>query len=277
MKSFSNKYIFFFSTVMVVIVAALLAFVAIKLKPKQTENIEIEKMQNILTSVHIESTKKNAKEQFNKYIAESYVIDLDGKKVDNVKAFNVDLKAQRNFIEEIKSLQSQLKEKRTSPFKKFISNIFGSKETDLNAVKTQIQKAAKNRELPVYVCSHENGNTYYVFPVRGKGLWGPIWGYVSFESDMNTIYGAVFDHKSETPGLGAEIKQEWFESSFEGKKIFAENGEFKSVEVVKAGKAAPSQYNVDAISGGTITSKGLEAMLYDCLGSYKKFMTDNKN
>lgn len=262
---------------MVVVVAALLAFVSLKLKPKQQANVEIEKMQSILTSVGVESTTRNASEQFDKYITDSYVLNLEGEKLDGIEAFNVDLKVQQGYIEKLKTLKEQLVEKEVSPFKKFISGIFGSEKTDKSKVEAEIKEQSKLRELPVYVCSHENGNTYYVLPVRGKGLWGAIWGYISIESDMNTIYGAVFDHAKETPGLGAEIKQGWFESAFKGKKLFAENNDFKSIEVVKPGTAAPTVHNVDAISGGTITSKGLEAMLYDSLEGYITFMENKRN
>ncbi len=262
---------------MVVVVAALLAFVSLKLKPKQEANVEIEKMQSILTSVNIESTKKNASEQFEKYITDSYVINLEGEKYDSLKAFNVDLKVQQAYIDKIKTLKGQLVEREVSPFKKFINGIFGSKKLDRAKIQKEIAAQSKFRKLPVYVCSHENGNTYYVLPVRGKGLWGSIWGYISIESDMNSIYGAVFDHAKETPGLGAEIKEEWFESAFKGKKIFAENMEFKSIEVIKPGTATPTEHSVDAISGGTITSKGLEAMLFDSLEGYITFMENKRN
>lgn len=277
MKSFSNKYIFTFSTVMVVVVAAVLAFIALKLKPKQTENVEIEKMQSILTSVKIESTKKNATEQFEKYITDSYVINLSGDKLEGLTAFNVDLKVQQAYIDKLKNLKSQLVEKEISPFKAFLNKIFGEKKMDVSTIKAEIETQSKFRELPVYECTDDNGNKFYVLPARGKGLWGPIWGYISVESDMNTIFGAVFDHAKETPGLGAEIKTEWFEAAFVGKKLFDENFEFQSIKVEKPGTVEPSVHNVDAISGGTITSKGLEDMLYDSLEGYVTFMENKRN
>lgn len=277
MRNFSNKYIFTFSTVMVVVVAALLAFISIKLKPQQKANVEIEKMQSILTSVGIESTTKNAADQFNKYITDSYVLNLEGEKIEGIEAFNVDLKVQQAYIDKLILLNGKLVEKEISPFKNFMIGIFGSKEADVSSVKDEIKEQSKFRELPVYVCSHDDGNTYYVLPVRGKGLWGAIWGYISIESDMNTIYGAVFDHAKETPGLGAEIKEGWFEAAFKGKKLFDDNNRFKSIEVVKPGTATPTAHNVDAISGGTITSKGLEAMIFDGLEGYITFMENKRN
>lgn len=128
----------------------------------------------------------------------------------------------------------------------------------------QVKLPMEEQTWPLYI-AEKDGKTFYVVPLRGKGLWGPIWGYVSLEEDLNTIYGASFDHKTETPGLGAEINKGFFQDQFIGKKLF-ENGEFISVAVVKGG--ASGQYEVDGISGGTITSNGVDAMLKDCISFY---------
>ncbi|HCD51669.1 MAG TPA: NADH:ubiquinone reductase (Na(+)-transporting) subunit C [Balneolaceae bacterium] len=126
------------------------------------------------------------------------------------------------------------------------------------------------RNAPLYI-AEKDGETYYVIPLRGTGLWGPIWGYIALESDVNTIYGAVFDHKGETPGLGAEITTPAFTEQFKGKKIL-EGGDLVSISVVKANADTP--YEVDGISGGTITSNGVEAMIQDCLASYYPFLEE---
>ncbi|REJ60918.1 MAG: NADH:ubiquinone reductase (Na(+)-transporting) subunit C [Bacteroidetes bacterium] len=125
-----------------------------------------------------------------------------------------------------------------------------------------------DRSVPLYVAEKE-GDTYYIIPMRGKGLWGPVWGYLALESDGNTVVGATFDHKSETPGLGAEITTPMFTDQFPGKKI-SEAGMFKSISVVKAGTSA-GDYAVDGISGGTITSNGVNDMLTDCLAPYAEY------
>jgi Na+-transporting NADH:ubiquinone oxidoreductase subunit C len=262
---------------MVTLVAALLAFVSLQLKPIQNKNIEAEKMQNILSSVGIDSDSKSVETTFNKFIIESYIINPSGEIVEDANAFDADLKEELAKIDNINSLKAQLKEKRVSPFKAFISKFKSSKQVNPEKITVQISNEEKNRMLPVYVCQHKDGNTYYIFPLQGKGLWGSIWGYVSFESDMNTIFGAVFDHKSETPGLGAEIKEDWFGESFKGKKVFEGNNTFRSVEVIKSGSAPTTEYTVDAISGGTITSKGVEAMLYNNLEGYATFMENKRN
>jgi len=131
-------------------------------------------------------------------------------------------------------------------------------------------------DLKMYICTID-GRTIYIFYVEGPGLWGPIWGYVSLESDMNTIYGAVFDHKGETPGLGAEIATSPFYNKFKGKQLFDQNRKFVSVQVVKGGADPSNRHQVDAISGGTITSKAVEELLYNSLGRYISFIKTKLN
>ena len=116
--------------------------------------------------------------------------------------------------------------------------------------------------------------------MQGKGLWGNIYGNLALEDDFNTVGGAVFTHDQETPGLGAEIAEKPFQEQFIGKKIFDENGKFTSILVTKGGiKMLPQNmqiHGVDAISGGTITSKGVSAMLKDDLQNYVAFFKNQK-
>ena len=124
----------------------------------------------------------------------------------------------------------------------------------------------------VYV-ANLNGETKYILPLSGKGLWGGIGGYLALDEDKNTIYGVNFNHESETPGLGAKIVEPEFRSQFEGKHIRNAEGAVVSVAVLKAGKHADGQEQVDAISGATITSAGVSTMLEVNLGEYKEFLT----
>lgn len=140
-------------------------------------------------------------------------------------------------------------------------------ETDIAA---ESKKAAGDRLLPVFVCRLPGG-IKYIIPVYGAGLWGPIWGYIAFDSDGNTIYGAYFAHQGETPGLGAEIEKEPFRKQFEGKSVF-EDGHFTSVEVVKNGHEPSDRAWVHAVSGGTVTSTGVQKMLYESLQPYEAFL-----
>jgi Na+-transporting NADH:ubiquinone oxidoreductase subunit C len=116
------------------------------------------------------------------------------------------------------------------------------------------------------------GQTKYIIPLRGAGLWGPIWGYVALNDDKNTVFGTYFSHASETPGLGAEIALPKFQQEFVGKHILNDRNEFVSIAVMKAGQNSDTQEQVDAISGGTITSKGVEAMLLNSIGQYEAFL-----
>lgn len=129
----------------------------------------------------------------------------------------------------------------------------------------------EERKLPVFKCKLDDGSVKYIVPVYGAGLWGPIWGYVAINDNGIDVYGAYFSHEGETPGLGAEIANPTFQEQFKGKKIYPA-GEFKAISVMKAGQTPNdgSEY-VNAISGGTITSRGVQAMLKDCMTPYDAF------
>ena len=141
---------------------------------------------------------------------------------------------------------------------------------DIDVVK-ETAKQLEDRKLPVYVAQME-GQIKYIIPLRGAGLWGPIWGYVALNDDKNTVFGTYFSHASETPGLGAEIALPKFQQEFVGKHILNDRNEFVSIAVMKAGQTSDTQEQVDAISGGTITSKGVEAMLLNSIGQYEAFL-----
>lgn len=224
----SNKYIFIYSSVMVIVVAVALTVVAVVLKPAQENNIRIEKMQNILAAANISSTAKDAESLYKKYVTEDLAVNSKGDVVAGIKAFEVNLEIENKL-------------------------------------------PAEKRALSIFICTLDNGEKNYVVPIRGKGLWGPVWGYVAFKSDFNTIAGAVFDHKSETPGLGAEINTPAFEVKFKEKKIFDETGKYVSVKTIKGGAQKTDLHGVDAISGGTLTSNGISNMLQDGLGLYVEY------
>ncbi len=144
-------------------------------------------------------------------------------------------------------------------------------------VKAESQLKASERKLPVYECRLKDGSMKYVVPVYGSGLWGPIWGYLAFDANGSTIYGAYFAHQGETPGLGAEIEKPNFCNQFDGKNVIR-NGTFEPIEVVKKGlkPTADCDY-VDGVSGGTITSKGVNDMLGNCLTPYRAFLMNLNN
>ena len=135
----------------------------------------------------------------------------------------------------------------------------------------ELSKPMEKRELPVYVATVE-GKSKYILSLRGAGLWGPIWGYVAFNDDKNSVFGTFFSHASETPGLGAEIAYKKFQNEFVGKKIKDADNKFVSIAIVKPGQNAEGKDYVDGISGGTITSKGVETMLLNSIGQYESFL-----
>ncbi len=135
----------------------------------------------------------------------------------------------------------------------------------------EVAKSPQERNAPLYI-AEKDGETYYIIPLRGKGLWGPLWGYMALNSDANTVYGAVFDHKSETPGLGAEISTPMFYEQFVEKKILNTEKEFVSIQVMKGN--AEGEYQVDGISGGTITSVGVQDMIKENVSAYFPFLLE---
>ena len=231
MNKESNSYTFFFTVVMIVIVALGLSVTAITLKPVQQHNKELEKKVNILQSINLNPTFEEADKEFNKYIVKTLLVKKDGSYTEG------------NGL-------------------------------DLN-LKEELNKPDDQRVLPLFI-AQVNGKKYYIIPLYGKGLWGPIWGFISLEEDMNTVYGVSFGHKSETPGLGAKIVTEEFRNQFKGKKIFDENGNFTSILVEKNLKQL-NEHQVDAISGATATSKGVENMLESVLSHYINFIKQHKN
>ena len=244
MKQFSNIYIFCFSSALVLIVAAALSFTALSLEEKQNENIEIERKQNILAALGEETTKADVKALFEKNIKQGIVLNTDGSIADGV--LPEDLVPQ--------------KVKETVGGKKKSYTIWVLPKSD-------------KRLLPVYLAN----NGTIVIPVRGSGLWGPIWGNVALGSDKNTVSGVTFDHAGETPGLGAEINTPGFQTPFNGKKIFDGSNKFVSIKVEKPGTYKSDDHTVDAISGGTITSKALEAMIRDSIEPYQKYLQSKSN
>ena len=221
MNTNKNSYTFIYASVMVVIVAFLLAFVSSVLKPMQQKNVELDKKKQVLAALNI--FEKDAETAYNTYVKADQLLAADGSVAAENGGFAVE------------------------------------------------NSAVSADKLPLYVCE-VNGETKYVLPLYGAGLWGPIWGYVALNADKETIYGVYFSHAGETPGLGAEItNREKFQVPFIGKKAIGANNDVV-ISVVKAGKVQNPEFEVDGISGGTITSNGVDAMLKSSIGLYKAFL-----
>lgn len=132
-------------------------------------------------------------------------------------------------------------------------------------------KDYKEGKLALYIC-RVNGETKYVVPVYGMGLWGPISGYIALNADKSTVYGVYFNHESETAGLGAEIKDnKAWQEKFQGKKLF-KNGDDKTIALSVEKKVEDPTTQVDAVTGATLTSNGVRDMLHEALGKYLVFI-----
>ena len=195
----SNTYIIIYSTIMVVIVALLLAFVSQTLKPMQDANVALDTEKQILNSL----------------------------------------------------------------------NLRGLSDEEAHATYEKI--VAFDEAQNVYVCTLENGDVKYVLPLKGQGMWGGISCFLAIDSDKNTVYGAYFNHESETAGLGAEIKDnaDW-QAKFQGKKIFADGDD--STIALSVVKAVNNETTVDAVTGATVTSTAVSKMLQDQLAKYMDFL-----
>ena len=223
MNSNSNSYTIIYASVMVIIVAFLLAFVNSSLRDLQGKNVELDTKKQILSSLGIREVQ-DAEAEFAKVVKADMVVAEDGSLTEYDGKF-------------VTAYEKEFKE---------------------------------NGRAHVFVCELD-GQTKYVVPVYGAGLWGAIWGYVSLNEDKNTVYGTYFSHASETPGLGAEIATEHFQDEFKNKQVL--EGESIALSVVKNGKVENPDFQVDGISGGTITSNGVDAMLKGCMAHYTKFLT----
>lgn len=231
----SNGYTFMFATILVVVVASVLAFLATFLKPMQTENMRNEKMQNILSTIGVtDVSREQAQAEFDTYIKQQISLRADGTEDESVKAFEVELKS-------------------------------------------ELKKKVEDQRFPLFIAEKE-GNTFYIIPLRGVGLWDAIWGYIALREDFNTVAGVSFDHKGETPGLGAEITKPFFIESFRDEKIFDKDGNLVGINVAKGNnnKTDKDDNRVDAISGATITGDGVTNMIVERLQHYKVFIENQR-
>lgn len=244
----SQVFTLVFTVVMVVVVATVLSLTALGLKEPQDENMKQETMQSILSSIQVKVERSEASGVFTDYVKNRYILNSKGEVVSTVSG-PVQAKSTPEKDAFNIDVKKQFRDKTLAEADKF---------------------------YPLFECE-KDGKTYYVIPLVGTGLWGPIWGYIALEDDMNTVFGATFDHKTETPGLGAEINQGWFQEPFVGEKIFDDNGEFVSINVMKGGAPEGDQHGVDAITGGTITSNGVTNMLKNTLEVYVPYFKKNSD
>ncbi|HOY20687.1 MAG TPA: NADH:ubiquinone reductase (Na(+)-transporting) subunit C [Haliscomenobacter sp.] len=235
---YSNRYITIYTLIMTLVVSVVLAFTVTGLKPFHDEAEAIYKKRDILSAIESQLPKKL------KDMSDEEVLSLFDSKVEQVV-----INAEGESLQGIKAEKVDMASEEKKP------------EVD--------------RKYPLYIYQGEQGKIYLT-SVRGNGLWDKIWAYVAIKEDLNTIVGAAFGHVGETPGLGAEIKDNpGFPKEFEGKQILNDQGDYVSVKVVKGGVKDPL-HEVDGISGATITSVGVSEMMVRGLEVYLPYLQAQK-
>ena len=237
----SNSYTFGFAIALVVVVGAILAGVAMATKPYQEKNEAVKKKMDIIKAILPKEeaekvTRKNASAMFEEMVSleDAVVLDINGKVKEGIK---------------------------------------GDAILDIDIKKEYRDKTLKDEDksFPLFIATDKDGKKSFIIPVVGKGLWGPVWGNICLGEDMRTIKGATFDHKTETPGLGAEIKQGFFIDRWIDEQITDDAGNPVTFEIVKDNSGAKEPVKVDGITGGTITSKGVEEMVNRGLKPYIEY------
>ena len=231
----SNSYTMIFAIIMVLVVGSLLAFMASSLKPNIDENKRIEKQQNILYALGVNENEGTS--------ANFISTDVAGAAFSEYITKQIEVQGGKE-VENSDAYLIDIKKQQT------------------------LAKQGKQRRLPLFVGKNKNGDVLYVAPIRGKGLWDAIWGYVALDENM-IVQGAYFDHKGETPGLGANIKQRYFMDDFIGEHLLSASGDFKGIRVAKGNNDPKNEdktdYEVDAIAGATISVNSMTKAINEIL------------
>lgn len=247
MNTDKNSYTIIYAIVMVVVAAVLLAAVATGLKPTQQENAKVDKMEQILRSF------------------------LGAEKVENIKATGSVVDTYKDLIKAEYLLDGTGAVKATYEGEQLAKSPAFDNNTEFEMKRLLKGETATDVKLNAFKAEYE-GKTLYILPLNGSGLWDKIWGYIAVDAENgSTVVGADFGNKGETPGLGAEISTPRFANQFVGKEL-VKDGVFRGIAVVKPGKLVDGQDAVDGISGGTLTSDGVHAMLENSLKPYITFL-----
>ncbi len=246
-KTDNNLYTIFFAVVMVMVVGTLLAFLASSLKPRIIENMRFEKQQNILYAMGVHNNQGDNDVQF---ISTDVVGEMFNQYITN-----------QYYVqggEIIEDDEAYL--------------------IDLAREEALTRNPDYQKRLPIFV-GEKDGETFYIVPVLGKGLWDAIWGFVALD-DSFVVKGVFFDHKAETPGLGANIKERFFMDMFKDEHIFDTEGYFAGITVAKGNNdpanVRKTDNRVDAIAGSTITGDGVTVMLRNYLRTYVPYIKQLK-
>ena len=241
-----NSYTILFSIGMVIVVGSLLAFAASGFKGRIDENKRIEKQLNILYAMGVNENEGSSMS----FVSKDIVADEFSKYITKQLVIQGDNVTENTnaYLIDVKKEQSAAKD------------------------------GSYKRQLPLFI-GEKDGNTFYIAPIRGKGLWDAIWAFVAMDDEM-VVQGVFFDHKGETAGLGANINQRFFMDDFIGEHLLSD-GAFKGITVAK-GNADPKNNDktdneVDAIAGSTITGNGVSAMIRSELKLYLPYFKNLKN
>lgn len=229
MNTNKNSYTIIYASVVVIVVAFLLAFVSKVLEPQSQANERIDKKKQILAALNVRNLSNDQVEQkYKELILQDEIVDAKGQIVKD------------------------------------------GRKQDQDGFQLSFKEITPDR-LPIYICKVD-GQTKYIFPLIGKGLWGSIWGYIALNNDLRTVYGTYFSHESETAGLGARINEVSFQQEFVGKHVIKKGSNKIDLSVVKSGKVQDPEVECDGITGATLTSNGVNDMLKQCLSNYMNFL-----
>ncbi len=246
MNKENNIYTVLFACLMVVVVGSILAYLASALSAKIKENERFEKQQNILYAMGV-----------NQNVDEGSV---------NFVPTDIVEKEFATYISEQLVIEG---DKITQDDQAYMIDI--KKELDR-------MKDGQTPKLPVFV-GKKDGETYYIVPMYGKGLWDAIWGFMALDKNM-VVQGVYFDHKAETPGLGANIKQRYFMDDFTGESIL-DGSNYAGIKVIKGNNDPVNEIKddneVDALAGATITGNGVSAMISKTVNLYKDYFESLRN
>lgn len=244
----SNLYIVVFAAVLTMVLGGMLSGTSVLLKPLQNKQVELDTKKKILGAVMDISNIEDPQE----------ILDLYEKRV---KSTVVDMKGN--------PMPTDAK-----------GNTLVAEKIDFQKNHNKFKKDVESRPYPVFMFMKEGTDEVdaYIFPMFGAGLWDWISGFIALDGDLNTIRGVAFDHKSETPGLGARITSDVVKGRYAGKKIFNAGGELVSVSMIKGENGNPlDDHHIDGMSGATLTGKGVNAMLFDYLGYYQIYIQNVKS
>jgi len=241
----SSRYIIGFTAVLTAFVALILSLLYTGLKEKHRQNELLFEKRAILASIQHVLGKDVAK------MSDKEIMEIFDKKI---KQLVINTKGEIVSKEEVEK-----------------AGYKGGKAENI-IIKKEMKKDFDKRLLPLYIYDAGNGKKIYILKLFGKGLWDEISGYLALDSDKNTVVGVSFDHKGETPGMGAEMKDNpKFKEQFIGKTIFDENGNLVGITLRKGG-AIDKKHEVDAITGATLTSNGITEMIKNSLKNYEAFL-----